>query len=141
MRLSRQRASLTLLWVASFSLAMLAYLYLRWLVWIGPDASAQLFDSIIGQYLPLLGAILGFYFAGRNSTHAEKKGRAVPYYLAMALSVLWNLITVGFVMRACLDPDKTQDAVNGLGTLAPKLSFFVAGAMGFFFGKSPEAQK
>ena len=141
MRLARQRASLTLMWGASFALAILGYLYLRWVVWIDPDVSVQLLNSITGQYLPLLGAILGFYFAGRKSAYAEKKCQAVPFYLAIGVSALWNFIAVGFVLRACMDSNKSPDALNGLGTVTPKLSWLVAGAMVYFFGTSEEERK
>jgi hypothetical protein len=120
---------------------MLGYLYLRTVVWIDPDVSGQLLNSITGQYLPLVGAILGFYLGGRKSTHAERKIQATPFYLAIGVSGLWNVVAVVFVLRACWDPNKSPDAVNGLSTVTPKLSWLVAGAMIFFFGKSPEAQE
>ncbi|MGO8786513.1 MAG: hypothetical protein ACLQVL_03900 [Terriglobia bacterium] len=141
MKLSRQREFLAWLWGASFTLAMLGYLYLRCVVRIDSDVSSQLLNSITGQYLPLVGAILGFYYAGRKSTQAAKKGQAIPFYLAIGMSALWNLFALVFVLHACWDPNMSPDAVKGLSTDTPKLSWLVAGAMIFFFGTSPEAQK
>jgi hypothetical protein len=96
----------------------------------------------VNQYVPLLGAVLGFHFAIRAKGKAAKTTPSrTPFYVAITMSGLWNLLAVGFVVRACLDPNKTPDAISGIGSLVPKLSWIVAPAMGFFFGKSPEGGK
>jgi hypothetical protein len=136
------RTSLTWLWAAGFVISMLGYLYLDWHVGIGPDSKSQLFESIVKQYAPLLGVVLGFHFAIRAKGKAARTTPSwTPFYLAITMSGLWNLLAVGFVVRACLDPDKTPEAISGIGSLVPKLSWIVAPAMGFFFGKSPEGEK
>jgi hypothetical protein len=120
---------------------MLGSLYLSSVVRIDPDVSKRLLEAVTGQYGPLMGAILGFYFAGRKATFVGKKGEAWPFYLAIGASVLWNLVAVVSVLRACRDPDKSPDAVDDISTVAPTFSWLVAGAMIYFYGKSPEAQK
>jgi len=138
----RTRTSLTWLWVAGFGISILGYVYLDWHVGIGPDSRSQLFELIVNQYAPLLGAVLGFHFAIRAKEKAVKTVPSrTPLYVAIAMSGLWNLLAVGFVVRDCLDPDKTPDAISGIGSLVPKLSWVVAPAMGFFFGKSPDGGK
>jgi len=138
----RTRTSLTCLWVAGFVISILGYFYLDWHVGIGPESKSQLFESIVNQYAPLLGAVVGFHFAHQAK---EKAAKTTPsrtaLYVAITMSGLWNLLAVGFVVRACLDPDKTPDAISGVGSLVPKLSWIVAPAIGFFFGKSPEGGK
>jgi hypothetical protein len=138
----RTRTSLTWLWVAGFVISIFGFIYLDWHVGIGPDSRSQLFESIVNQYAPLLGAVLGFHFAIRAKGKKEKSlASRTPLFVAIAMSTLWNLLAVGFVVRACLDPDKTPDAISGIGSLVPKLSWIVAPAMGFFFGKSPGGGK
>jgi Caspase domain len=68
----RTRTSLTWLWVAGFIISMLGYVYLDWHVGIGPDSKSQLFESIVNQYAPLLGAVVGFHFAHQTKEKAAK---------------------------------------------------------------------
>jgi hypothetical protein len=140
MRAIGHTTSLTLLWGASFALAMLGSLYLRLVARIGPDASARLFELIIAQYAPYVGAVLGFHFAAGVVSKPQAKRQVVPFRLAMAMSSLWNLVTVGFIVQACLNPDLTEDAANDIKAIVPRLSWVVAPAIGFFFGKPAEIQ-
>jgi hypothetical protein len=112
MRTYGYRGALTVLWTAGFTLALLGVLYLRWIIGIGPNASSKLFDVVIAQYAPYIGAVLGFHFAARAANRRDTKGRVVPYRLAMAMSTLWNLVVVGFVIQACLNPNLSEDAMN-----------------------------
>ena len=57
----------------------------------------------------------------------------------MAMSSLWNVVVVGFVVEACLNSDRTVEAMNDIRMLAPKLSWAVAPAIGYFFGKPQPA--
>jgi hypothetical protein len=135
------RARLTYLWVASFVLAIVGVLYLRVIVRIGPDASSTLFDLVLAQYVPYLGAIVAFHVAGRNVRQPATKGQIFPYWVAMVLSFLWNLTLVVFVVQACSDPDLTEIATGDIKKFVPPLSIFVAPAIGFFFGKPAEEKK
>lgn len=142
MKMSMHRASaLSILWVTGFAVTFLAFLFLYWKIGIGPDASEKLFEAIIGQYAPLLGAVIGYHFGGVVSIRREGKSHAVAYRLAMTMSALWNLMTIGLVMSACVNADNTQDAIHGFATWIPKLSWLVAPSVGFFFGKSSEVHK
>ncbi len=102
---------------------------------IGPGSAAQLFELIIGQYAPYVGAVLGFYLATKAAAVPAKESDAMAYKLAMAMSGLWNVVVVGFVIEACLNSDRTVAAMNDIRMLAPKLSWAVAPAIGCFFGK------
>ncbi len=135
MRMSRYRARFALLWVGCFLAAMAGALYLRWYVGIGPDSADKLFELILGQYAPYVGAVVTFYFAAKASAAKAPGSDAMAYWLAMALSGLWNVVVVGFVLEACLNADRTVDAMNDIRLLAPKLSWAVAPAIGYFFGK------
>lgn len=139
MSLQGHRTSLTVLWASCFMLAIVGILYLRWIVRIGPTASSDFFDLIITQYAPYLGAVLGFQFAVRSSNLRNKEDPSVPYWLAMAVSSLWNLVTVGFVVQACLSSDMTQSAMKDIKAVVPKLAWIVAPAIGLFFGRPGEA--
>ena len=136
MTVSTHRASLAVIWAGSFSLTVAGTLYLRWYVGIGPDAFSKMFDLVFTQYAPLMGAILGFYLAGPSKAPAPKKRQTGIYYLAITFSILWNVFMVGYIFLACLDPDRTQSAITVISKFAPKFSWFVSGAMAFYFGKS-----
>jgi hypothetical protein len=135
------RAHLTWLWVVSFVLVIMGVLYLRVIVRIGPDASSTLFDLVLAQYVPYLGAIVAFHFAARTARQPATKGQIVPYRVAMLLSLLWNLTVVVFVVQACSNPDLTEDATADIKKFVPPLSWAVAPAIGFFFGKPAEEKK
>lgn len=140
MKLEGHRTPLSVLWASSFVLAIIGVLYLRWIVRIGPTASSEFFDLVITQYAPYLGAVLGFQFAVRSTTSRKTKDQVAPYWLAMAMSGLWNLVIVGFVMQACLNSDMAPSAIKDVKAVVPKLSWVVAPAIGFFFGKPGEVR-
>lgn len=139
MKIDQGRTYMTLMWVAAFAVTFLGFLYLRFHVEVGPDSSAKLFESILVVYSPLVGAILGFHFAKHFKQREPSSIPAIALVAAITMSVLWNLFAAGLVIRACLDPDKTPDAIAGLSTYVPKLSWVVSPVLGFFFGKSSEA--
>jgi hypothetical protein len=135
MSLRKHRMVLALLWSLSFSLAIFGLLYLRWVVRIGPTASADFFEIIVDQYAPYLGAILGFQFAARTTATRKTEQPTVAYWLALGMSALWNIVLVGFVVQACLDSGTTQSAMKDVKLIIPKLAWIVAPAIGFLFGK------
>jgi hypothetical protein len=135
MNLQGQRVSLSILWTSGFVLAITGVLYLRWVVPIGATAASDLFDLLIGQYAPYLGSVLGFQFALRGSHRRTTKAEGAPYWLAMAMSGLWNLIILGFLAQACFNSDTTQSDMKDIKAVVPKLTWIVAPAIGFFFGK------
>jgi hypothetical protein len=136
---SRKCASLAYLWAAGFVAAIAGVLYLRWRVPIGPESASKLMESVISQYAPYLGAVLGYWFAGQApKRHTESS--IVPFRLAIILSCLWNLVTLGSIYRACFDPKLTQDSMRDVATIVPKLAWVVAPAIGYFFGKPGEAR-
>jgi hypothetical protein len=135
MKVSRDRERFALLWTVCFLAAMAGALYLRWYVGIGPNSASQLFELIIGQYAPYVGAVVGFYLATKASAAKATESHAMAYKLAMAMSSLWKVVVVGFVVEACLNSDRTVEAMNDIRMLAPKLSWAVAPAIGYFFGK------
>jgi hypothetical protein len=138
-RITQGRTYLTWLWVVAFSIVFLGFLYLRFRVEIGPDSASRLFESILTQYVPLVGAILGFSLAKHVKESKTALIPAASVFVAITMSILWNLLAAGLVLQACLDPDKTPDTISGLTTYVPKLSWIVSPVLGFFFGKSPEA--
>ena len=138
---NRYRSSLALLWVVCFALSLMESLYLRWIVGIGSSVTSKLFELVISQYAPFMGAMLGFYFAAQTTAQPETKKQAIPYRLAMTMSGLWNLVMVGFVTEACIDSGRTEDAINDVRAIIPKLAWVVAPALGFFFGKPAGARE
>jgi hypothetical protein len=58
----------------------------------------------------------------------------------MAMSGLWNITIVGFVLQACMNSDMTQSAMKDIKAIIPKLAWIVAPAIGFFFGKPGEVK-
>jgi len=131
------RTWLTLLWSAAFVAAMLAWAYLKWIVGIGPNAAAALLEQITSQYAPYLGVVLAFHFT--ISDNKPLRRRSPSQYLALTMSVLWNVLLLGCVAKSCLDPNTSAEAAENIRAVIPKLSWIVAPAMGFFFGKSQGA--
>lgn len=132
------RLSLTLLWSVSFVAGMLAWAFLKWIVSIGPEASASLLEQITSQYAPYLGAVLAFHFAARGAGKPTQLRRSPSKYLALVMSALWNLLFLGFIAKACWDPNTTTEAADNIKVVIPKLSWIVAPAIGFFFGRAKE---
>lgn len=141
MKARAYRMWLSCLWAAGFVLAIIGLLYLHWRVEIAPDLSNAFFGLVIAEYVPYLGAVLGFQFGARGRRQRIDRNQLVPSFLALGMSGLWNLIVLGSVLQACLDYDKTQMAMRDIKEIIPKLSWAVAPAIGFFFGREQEIRK
>jgi hypothetical protein len=129
------RSWLTLLWSASFTGAILSWVYLKMIVGIGPETSGRLMEELTTQYAPYLGAVLAYHFAASAGQRGKRNHASSSYYLAITMSSLWNFLLLSFMLRACFNPDFAPDASKSIRAFIPKLSWLVAPAIGFFFGK------
>jgi hypothetical protein len=90
---------------------------------------------VFDQFAPYLGAILGFYFAARPRVSPQRRDAFVPFWLAISMSVAWNLLMLGMVVIICSDSDRAPEAMKSVREIVPKLGWIVSPAIGYFFGK------
>lgn len=138
MKIEKRRASLAGIWALGFSFSLIAALYLKLIVGIGPHSASDLLDAIIGQYVPYLGTVVAFSFSSRAHQESVRHGK-LAFILAVLFSGLWNTITLSLILQACISPDLTEETIANLHSFLAKLAWLVAPALGYFFSNSKEA--
>jgi len=134
------RGRLTFLWMVGFVLSIVEVLYLTVIVEVGPTATTTLWGAVLSHYPPYILAIFAFYFGGKSRTQSSNAEHSVAYGLAMTMSVIWNVLMVVLLLRACVDSGRTEDALRNVQAIMPKLAVFMVPALTFFFGKEPGAK-
>jgi cellobiose-specific phosphotransferase system component IIC len=88
----------------------------------------------------VVGIILAFVFggAGMKARVRGERSRA-PAWVAMAISVFWNLLMCVLVLRIFLGVGRAERTVREISFLAATLSWFVAPAVGYYFAR-PSSQ-
>jgi len=133
------RGSLAALWAVCFALALVATLYLRWGIGISSDYFKETIELVSGQYAPFLGAVLGFYLSSKRKEELVPDGNGA-FYLAVLMSALWNVVILGFLGRVTMNLTTVDESNKDVLSVLPKLSWIVAPAIGYFFGK-PEKKE
>ena len=107
------------------------------LFWIRREMrSADLQDltlKLLGIYGVHIAVMTGGIFA-------QKKGRTqpcplFPFWLALSLSLLWNLLLVWFTMAFINSEGEVKGFADQIVAVSQASSFLVAGALAYFFAK------
>jgi hypothetical protein len=133
------RGRLAGLWAGCFAVALLAALYLHWWIGISSDTFKDTMEMVSGQYAPFLGAVLGFYLSSKKKEELVLDGDGA-FYLAVLMSALWNMVILGGLGRVGLNLTTIEESNKDILSVLPKLSWIVAPAIGYFFGK-PEKKE
>jgi hypothetical protein len=102
-----------------------------------PTLSAAI-EQISTLYAPHLGAVLAFYFAVRHKAAPRYRFKSGPFIAAIAVSTIWNAVVVGTLLLVPLGKMRIEEALSFTSGTAPKLSWLVAPALGYFFAKPTE---
>jgi hypothetical protein len=132
---SRASARLAVLWVVCFVVALTTpvYFYFRdYIEW--PNLSAAV-DLLCAAYIPYLGTILGYYFVS-NKVAKTRSSDPTAFRLAMVSSLLWNTLIIGFMLNALRSSGGIEESEKLVAMVSPKLAWFVAPTLGYFFGKT-----
>lgn len=141
-RVSTKAATLVLavLWLLflMFACAIPLYLATRY-GWSSATAIASL-EAIAGIYAPHVGAILAFYFASQVSAPHRPATVGPEFIIAFLVSLAWNIPLLILVLRVPFGSLAIEDAVPAAQQLGARLSWLVAPAIGYFFGKAATAE-
>jgi hypothetical protein len=127
------------LWAGCFAVALVAVLYLRWGIGISSDSFKETMELVSGQYAPYLGAVLGFYLSSKKKEELVLDGNGA-FYLAVLMSGLWNVVMLGCLGRVCGNLTTIEESNKDVLLVLPKLSWIVAPALGYFFGKPEKTE-
>ena len=132
---------LGLVWLVAFPVALAIPTLLYVIDWISPDSVTASWKVLAGAYAPYVGVVLAFLYRRRGETDAELEPYVVPPAVrtALATSVAWNVIVIGFLLLTFVDPGKWpfDRQLTMASELSSYVSWAVAPAMGFFFGGAP----
>lgn len=134
--MNQARARLTILWVAFFLLDLAIGLYLYLDGWIGIENFKALLTELNTSYAPYVGAILAFYWAGKQAAKTEgvTRQQKIAFILAFVCALMWNLFLSVLLLRLVLRSGKIEDTVELMAFLRGIFTWLVAGSTGFFFG-------
>ncbi|MGB8889002.1 MAG: hypothetical protein WCC87_19900 [Candidatus Korobacteraceae bacterium] len=137
--ITHERATIVLatLWIFFFLLSLAVPLWLFFLGAIEQPAFTVALDGISALYVPYLGAVLAFYFATRNQP-SRAVTRQPTFVIALVVSAVWNIIVCSFIIRIPLGLMPIEEGIKVAGESGARLSWVVAPAMGYYFGKSGE---
>jgi hypothetical protein len=124
------------IWSCFFLVNVISALYLYLGDWIEWDNFLAMMQQISTLYVTYMGLIIVFYFSKSDSTKSAKEKIGTPLVVALAGSILWNIIICIFVVRLVLEKGTVEDSVKQIGILGPLLSWLVAPAIAFYFANS-----
>jgi hypothetical protein len=133
--IAAKRASATLAWVwfSGFCLCLSIPSFLvarHGIMW--DEFSASL-GTISGLYVPYLGIILSYYFA-TSRINKLRHVDGTPFTIAVAASVVWNLVILGIYCSILSGNLGIEDARTISPQAGSALSWLVAPLIGFFYG-------
>ncbi|MBI2422880.1 MAG: hypothetical protein HYV27_08620 [Candidatus Hydrogenedentes bacterium] len=128
------RVVLLALWGAFFVFNLgVLLLFFAW-HWIELDTLKSSLYELNAVYAPYLGAMLLYVWGSWQRAGTGKV--SVPFWVAFAGSLLWNLMVVFLLMFVDNIPD-AMDTIKDTGAL---FAWLVAGAIGYYFAQ-PEGTK
>lgn len=136
------RLTLTLIWLASLVICLV-------LVFSYAETDHILHAQVLPHakpltylYGPYLVAILGFWYFKPFPAPSPERIEAVRFWLALACTLILNLVVLYFVAAGYLRPERITlilDEINTGVKMAGYLSFLVGPANAYYFGmKKPE---
>lgn len=129
---------LALLWVVCFAFSSAAC----WFQYVRSAVSMENFQSIFAQltnlYSPYLGVILAYYFGSRIRVNPNAECDRIAFALACTTSALWNIFVLAIISQTLSLSIPVENASEILAGVVPKISWLVAPAIGYYFGKTAE---
>jgi hypothetical protein len=132
-------AILALLWFSFFVISLAIPLALLLRASIETPTVLPAIEQISSLYAPHLGAVLAFYFATKPKPGRKPRVNSGPFVAAILVSLVWNVVVAGALLVVPFGKMSIDDALTFVGGAAPKLSWLVAPALGFFFAKPGES--
>lgn len=137
---NRARNFLLGIWASSFLTCLVIAFYLHM---SGEAIEENNFNALVarlnGLYVTYLGVMISFYLTRRRVTAraaATQTAKSnVPFVIAASGSFLWNAVILSFVGSLLFGVGYVEDTITQVETFGSLLSWLVAPAIGFYFGK------
>ncbi len=141
LKMSSNGARKTLMWTwfGFFVVNLGVILTLYFKQWIESDNLWAAVQQLNSCYVTYLGVMAAFYLSQKATTPGQDQQAGMSFAVAMAGSILWNMVVCGFMMRLVWG-STIEDTIKQIGFFGPILSWLVASAVGFYFGNSAASQ-
>lgn len=142
---SRASAVLAAIWLACFCLAILIVGILYFSGAIRGKNVSEILDRLSAIYAPYLGAMLVYSFVSRKKNEKGQRLNTLSFRLALATSLLWNLVVLCFLFKVlwvlhdsnnALPIDEALVLASDSGS---RLSWIASPAIGYYFAKPSTA--
>jgi hypothetical protein len=127
---------LTALWLASFSVCLLALILMRLRSSIEYDTLMAALTTVADAYSANLAVILGFYFYARQRSEKDTDRSMASLVVAVVATLIWNGLAIGTCFAALVYLIPIEEATKTISAVAPKLSWLVAPMLGYYFASS-----
>ncbi len=143
------RRTLFLLWAGFFVTNAGVVFYLYFGNWIEKDNFHNALEVLGSTYEAYVGLMVAFYLGHviKPKPRVKDTYAGMPFVVALVGSVLWNGAITAFILRLLLHLGTIEDAMRNVTFLASRLSWLVAGAIGYYFanpsgapGEAPPAR-
>lgn len=124
------------LWFGGFVLTLGAVFYLYARGWIHQESFQASAKQLNDLYAPYVGAIALFYWGARAeapATAGRGGGGGGGFFLAFAVSGLWNLLVIALVVPLLFDVGTIEESLDNLRGIVGLFSWLVGGAVGYYF--------
>jgi hypothetical protein len=134
------RKSLLVLWLSFFAINLACALYLYIGQWIEKDNFQALITQLNTSYVTYVGMMTTFYLGSTRPVDKSAKQETTVFAVALASSLLWNLLISALVVRLVFIVGTVEDSMQQIGFFMPLLSWLVAPAVGFYFAQSGSSE-
>jgi len=138
MNIKTARILLTTVFLVAFLVQVGAVFYSLWQGTIYSVDLTSFLTKLLAIYSVHLTVILAGIFAQHQREGPYQMDSAAPFWLALSVASIWNLLlvvrTLGFAFGS---RDSIDDLVTYLTTISSSGSFLVAGALTYCFSKRP----
>ena len=134
----RRRATIAILWGASFAACVCMACYLFFAEWIEEDTFRKLMTQVSTSYSVYVASIAAFYYSLRGARGESVRGTRAAYVVALCASLLYNLLLIAVLGRVVLLVAPVEGATELMGYVSSTLSWVVAPAVAYFFATGTE---
>jgi len=131
----RARGILAIVWGSSFVAALAIPFVLFAQGAIEADGLKPALENLSGMYAPHFGAILAYYFATKKRPRSAAMKRST-FFLALAISGLWNLAVFVFILPPLWGGGGLKDATSTAKDVVPYFAWVLGPVLGYFFAKA-----
>jgi len=133
--ISKARFWLAFVWILFALINIGIIFYLHFADEIEGDNFKAALSQLNLSYAPYLGIILTFFWSDRKKNRS-RKNVSTSFIIAMIFSTFWNILILIPLIKLLFLNGFIEDSIQSIKLVNNYLVWLVAGAIGYYFGRS-----